>query len=54
MAEARPLRVQVIGDDPNGGTRLCETLDFTYHGEWSVPSGQPVRQSQMLQPHFPF
>ena len=54
MAEARPLRVQVIGDDASGGTRLCETLDFNYHGEWSVPSGQSVRQSQMLVPRFPY
>jgi hypothetical protein len=55
LVETRPLRVQVIGDDPKGGpTRLCATLDFTYHGEWAPPPGPGVSQSQMLVPHFPY
>jgi hypothetical protein len=40
LDEARPLRIQVIGDDPKGGSpRLCETLAFTFHGEWATQSG---------------
>jgi hypothetical protein len=55
LAEARPLRVQVIGDDPAGGpTRLCETLDFNFHGEWRLPPGQPVKMGDMLVPSFPY
>ena len=38
LSETRPLKVQAIGDDPKGGqARLCETLAFTFHGEWAVP-----------------
>lgn len=55
LSETRPLRVQVIGDDPKGGAaRLCETLDFTYHGEWTTNSGPGVPQSQLLAPRFPY
>ncbi|HTX48433.1 MAG TPA: hypothetical protein VME40_03480 [Caulobacteraceae bacterium] len=55
MVESRPLRIQVIGDDPKGGpTRLCTTLEFTFHGEWAPPPGPGVSQSQMLVPHFPY
>jgi hypothetical protein len=57
MAEARPLRIQVIGDDPAGGpTRLCETLDYAFQGEWKLPTGgQPVKEHDLLEPrHGPF
>jgi hypothetical protein len=55
LVETRPLRVRVIGNDPKGGpTRLCETLDFTFHGEWAPPPRPGVPQSQMLVPHFPY
>lgn len=55
IAAGRPLRVQVIGDAPDGGrTRLCETLDFTYHGEWTTPAPTPhIRQEDMLTPKYP-
>ena len=55
LAAGRPLRIQVIGDSPDGGaTRLCETLDFTYHGEWALPTTAPhIRQEDMLTPHYP-
>src|SRR5579863_8628131 len=43
LVEAKPLRIRVIGDGPGGGpARLCETLEFTYHGEWKLPSGPGV------------
>ncbi len=51
MVEARPLRVQVIGDSPAGGpARLCHTLDFNFRGEWKLPSGPGVRERDMIQP----
>ena len=51
MTEARPLRVQVIGDNPAGGpARLCHTLDFNFHGEWKLPSGPGVPERDLLQP----
>jgi hypothetical protein len=43
LVEARPLRVQVIGDSPAGGpARLCHTFDFAYRGEWKLPGGAGV------------
>jgi hypothetical protein len=40
LAMHRDLRVQAFGDDPKGGqTRLCGTLDFSFRGEWKLPSG---------------
>jgi hypothetical protein len=56
LVEARPLRIRVIGDDPAGGpARLCETLDFQFHGEWKLPSGPGVRERDLLQPtHGPY
>jgi hypothetical protein len=55
ISVTEPLRVQVIGDGPKGGpTRLCETLEFNYHGEWAArPSGQPSFQAQPLLPRSP-
>lgn len=52
----RPLRVQVIGDAPAGGAaHLCRTLDFNFHGEWQMPhDGQPVRDSDLKRPKFPY
>lgn len=41
LAVHRDLRVQAFGDDPKGGqTRLCGTLDFSFRGEWKLPSGK--------------
>lgn len=56
LSETRPLRVQVIGDDPKGGpTRLCETLAFTFHGEWAAPGAlsSPNAESGTLLPRYP-
>jgi hypothetical protein len=48
------LRVLVIGDDPKGGgARLCKTLNFTFHGEWRVPPGQPPKLGPVEPPDFP-
>ena len=55
LVEARPLRVQVIGDAPAGGAKLCHTLDFNYRGEWKLPSSTPpVRPSDLKEPRFPY
>ena len=38
----RDLRVRAIGHDPGTGeTRLCETLDYSFHGEWLAPNPIP-------------
>lgn len=51
MAEAKPLRVQVIGDNPAGGpARLCHTLDFNFRGEWKLPPGPGVPFHDLTQP----
>jgi hypothetical protein len=40
LAMHRDLRVQAFGDDPKGRqARLCGTLDFSFRGEWKLPSG---------------
>ena len=48
------LRVYVLGDGPaNGSAALCKTLDYTYHGEWSGPSGPPISPGLVQPPQFP-
>ena len=33
------LRIRALGHDPlTGKTRLCETLDYNFHGEWLSPT----------------
>jgi hypothetical protein len=55
LVEAKPLRIQVIGDAPGGGAKLCHTLDFNYRGEWKLPSSTPpVRPGDLKQPQFPY
>jgi hypothetical protein len=60
MVEARPLRVQVIGDTPGngsggGGAHLCHTLDFNYRGEWKLPNpAPPIRPTDLKEPRFPY
>jgi hypothetical protein len=52
LVEARPLRVQVIGDDPAGGPpRLCHTFTFAFRGEWKLPGGPGVAPKDLLTPH---
>ena len=52
LVEARPLRVQVIGDDPSGGAaRLCHTFEFAYRGEWKLPGGNGVPPRDLVIPH---
>ena len=51
LVEARPLRVQVIGDSPAGGpARLCHTFDFAYRGEWKLPGGRGVAPRDLVIP----
>jgi hypothetical protein len=56
LVEARPLRVQVIGDNPAGGpARLCHTLDFQFQGEWKLPQGNGVPARDLIHPkHGPY
>jgi len=54
LAEGQPLRVRVIGDAPGGGARLCQTLDFVFHGEWTLPHGDPPPERDMLALKFPY
>jgi hypothetical protein len=52
LVEARPLRVQVIGDNPSGGpARLCHTFDFAFRGEWKLPGGPGVPAHDMVIPN---
>jgi hypothetical protein len=33
----QPLRIRALGHDAKtGGSRLCITLDYSFHGEWAV------------------
>jgi hypothetical protein len=51
LVEARPLRVQAIGDNPAGGpAHLCHTLDFQFRGEWKLPEGNGVPAKDLIQP----
>ena len=48
------LRIYVLGDSPGGGqARLCKTLDYTFHGEWSGPSRAPINPGIVEPPQFP-
>jgi len=59
VAANEDLRVQVLGDDPKAGpkarqSRLCQTLDFNYHGEWRLPPGPGVPIESIPIPRFPY
>ena len=54
LAEGRDLRVRVLGDTPGGPTRLCRTFDFSFHGEWLIPGGQPVSSGDIPIPRAPY
>jgi hypothetical protein len=30
--------VDVLGDTPAGGAKLCRKLSFNFHGEWRIPN----------------
>jgi len=48
------LHAKVVGDDPAGGpVKLCHSLDFAFHGEWSVPAGSQLRIDPVAPPDFP-
>jgi hypothetical protein len=49
------VQVYVIGDDPAGGpARTCQTLAFTFHGEWrQPPSGKTFDTRELERPQFP-
>lgn len=59
VAENADLRVQVLGDDPRAAprarhARLCQTLDFNFHGEWRLPPGPGVPLRDIPVPKFPY
>ena len=55
LAIGLDLRVRVLGDTPGGGpAHLCRTFQFTYHGEWQIPGGQPVDDQTLGRPKFPY
>ncbi len=50
----RDLRVFVLGDSPKGsGARVCRKLDFTWHGEWRLPTTGSFDPRISEPPHFP-
>jgi len=55
VSEGRDVRVLALGRGPGTGpARLCRTLAFSYHGEWRIPQGQPVRDRDLRVPKFPY
>lgn len=59
LVENQDLRVQVLGDDPQVGpkparAKLCETLQFSFHGEWRLPPGPGVPIRDIPVPKFPY
>ena len=47
------LRIYVLGDDgPGGAARLCQTLDFGFHGEWRLPPGRSFDMHRLDQSGF--
>lgn len=50
----RDLKVDVIGDRKGGGVRLCRTLAFSFHGEWTAPAaGRGLRERDLPHGRFP-
>lgn len=48
------LKIFVVGDDPDTHkARLCETLQYSFHGEWQVPSGTHIDPGIVEPPQFP-
>lgn len=47
------LRVFVLGQDRSGRARLCRTLAFSFHGEWTLPPGTRFDERQLERPRFP-
>ena len=48
------LKIYVLGDDPaTGGAKLCRTLAYSFHGEWSVPSSARIEPGVVEPPQFP-
>jgi hypothetical protein len=49
------LRIYVLGDDADGkSAHLCKTLDFTFHGEWKLPSNTTFDTRLVERPQFPY
>ncbi len=50
----RDLQVLVVGREAGAPAKLCQTLAFTYHGEWRLPPGPGVDPRTVPHPHFPY
>ena len=48
------LEVLVIGRAKGAQARLCQTLEYTFHGEWRLPPGPGVDPRTVPHPHFPY
>ncbi len=48
------LRVLALGRAKGGPTRLCQTLDFNFRGEWRLPPGPSIDPRTVPHPHFPY
>lgn len=48
------LRIYVLGDGGAGrDAHLCKTLDYTFHGEWKLPSDAKFDTRLVDRPQFP-
>jgi hypothetical protein len=50
----RDMRVLVISRAKDAPARLCQTLDFTFRGEWRLPPGPGIDPRTVHQPTFPY
>ena len=50
----RDLTVMVIGAPAKGGEAVpCQTLKFSFHGEWTLPPGRTIDALDLKRPRFP-
>jgi hypothetical protein len=49
----RDLTVLVIGAAAGHPAKLCRTLNFDFHGEWTPPPGRPIDPRDLERRQFP-
>ena len=48
------LRIYVLGDStPGAPAKLCRTLEYSFHGEWRMPSDARIDPGLVAPPQFP-
>jgi hypothetical protein len=47
------LTVLVMGAPAGQPAKLCRTLNFTFHGEWTPPPGRPIDPRELERRRFP-